>query len=57
MPAKREYEGTNLDFDDPEFHTRPAQVDNYRGFWFVNLSKGGDDLKTHLGEAVAHLIN
>ncbi|MEC8289748.1 MAG: SRPBCC family protein, partial [Pseudomonadota bacterium] len=39
---------------DPEFHmARPAQVDNYRGFWFVNLSKGGDDLKTHLGEAAA----
>ena len=54
MPAKREYEGTNLDFDDPEFHmARPAQVDNYRGFWFVNLSKGGHDLKTHLGEAAA----
>ena len=40
MPAKREYEGTNLDFDNPEFHiARPAQVDNYRGFWFAKLSR------------------
>ena len=52
--ARREYEGTNLDFDNPEFHmARPAQADNYRGFWFANLVEGGPDLKTHLGEAAA----
>ena len=52
MPARREYEGTNLDFDDPEFHTaRPAEVDNYCGLWVANLAEGGPDLATHLGES------
>ena len=50
MPAKQGYDGTKLDFDNPEFHVaRPARSDNYRGFWFASLSPDGPDLKTHLG--------
>lgn len=54
MPAKHGYDGTNLNFDDPEFHmARPARADNYRGFWFASLSADGPDLKTHLGDSAA----
>ena len=54
MPAKREYEGTNLDFANPEFHmTKAPRADNYRGFWFASLSDDGPDLRSHLGESTA----
>ncbi len=54
MPAKEGYEGTNLDFANPEFHvSQPARSANYRGFWFASLSEEVPDLKTHLGESAA----
>ena len=54
MPAKQDYDGTNMDFDNPEFHmARPARSDNYRGFWFAKLTEGGADLRTHLGDSAA----
>ena len=54
VPVVEQYEGTNFDPKDPQFHMKPAErVESYRGFVFCSLSKDVTDLKTFLGGAAA----
>jgi benzoate/toluate 1,2-dioxygenase subunit alpha len=51
VPLRDEYSAT-CDLNDPRRGMMPvAQVERYRGFVFANLSAGGSDLRSYLGEA------
>ncbi|MEY4654312.1 MAG: hypothetical protein RI884_2893 [Pseudomonadota bacterium] len=52
IPISKGYEGTRLDFDDPDCSMVPAaRVDTYRGFVFASLAADGPGLVEFLGEA------